>query len=116
MESASILIRVFDKSPMRTESEISALTFSNPHTILTIEEDGVLCFWNTATNEEQIKKELEPMIPLWRFNQGSSLAAGASDYIHVMDVQTGEHKWGARSLSWERWPDRFMGFGYQQGC
>ena len=100
MESASILIRVFDKSPMRTESEISALTFSNPHTILTIEEDGVLCFWNTATNEEQIKKELEPMIPLWRFNQGSSLAAGASDYIHVMDVQTGEHKWGARSLSW----------------
>ena len=100
MESASILIRIFDKSPMRTESEISALTFSNPHTILTIEEDGVLCFWNTATNEEQIKKELEPMIPLWRFNQGSSLAAGASDYIHVMDVQTGEHKWGARSLSW----------------
>lgn len=100
MESASILIRVFDKSPMRTESEISALSFINPHTILTIEEDGVLCFWNTATNEEQIKKELEPMIPLWRFNQGSSLAAGASDYIHVMDVQTGEHKWGARSLSW----------------
>lgn len=100
MESASILIRIFDKSPMRTESEISALTFSNPHTILTIEEDGVLCFWNTATNEEQIKKELEPMIPLWRFNQGSSLAAGATDYIYVMDVQTGEHKWGARSLSW----------------
>lgn len=56
MESASILIRVFDKSPMRTESEISALSFINPHTILTIEEDGVLCFWNTATNEEQIKK------------------------------------------------------------
>lgn len=46
------------------------------------------------------KKELEPMIPLWRFNQDASLAAGASDYIHVMDVQTGEHKWGARSLSW----------------
>jgi WD40 repeat protein len=100
MESASILVRVFDKSPMRTESDISALTFSNPHTILTIEEDGFLGFWNIKTNQEQIKKELEPMIPLWRFNQDASLAAGASDYIHVMDVQSGEHKWGARSLSW----------------
>ena len=100
MESASILIRVFDKSPMRTESEISALTFSNPHTILTIEEDGILGFWNINTNEEHIKKELEPMIPLWRFNQDASLAAGATDYIHVMDVQSGDHKWGARSLSW----------------
>lgn len=100
MESASILIRAFDKSPMRTESEISALTFSNTHTILTIEEDGLLSFWNINTNQEQIKKELEPMIPLWRFNQDASLAAGASDYIHVMDVQSGEHKWGARSLSW----------------
>ncbi|NBY01888.1 MAG: hypothetical protein EBQ87_07895 [Planctomycetes bacterium] len=56
MESASILIRAFDKSPMRTESEISALTFSNTHTILTIEEDGLLSFWNINTNQEQIKK------------------------------------------------------------
>ena len=100
MESASILIKVFDKSPMRTESEISAFAFNNSDTILTIEEDGILGFWNIITNQEQSKKELEPMIPLWRFNQDASLAAGASDYIHVIDVKSGEHKWGARSLSW----------------
>lgn len=100
MESASILVRVFDKNPMRTESEICSLVFRDPGTIMTIEEDGLLRAWNINTFTEQKKTELESMIPVWKFNHDASQVAGASDFIHLMDVQSGEARWGARSPSW----------------
>ncbi len=99
-ESASILKRVFAKSPLRTESEICALAFSNDQTTLTIEEDGLLRTWNISTNQEQGKIELEPVIPLWQISHDAKFAVGATDFIHLFDIATGEPKWGARALSW----------------